>query len=86
MLKMIIINGMRVCSPIPLTADLAGLLDQLRLGTTGLTVPLVDDVVQVGIGGDFETATLVVTVASESIRARRADGGRTAGTHRRGLG
>lgn len=73
---MIIINGMRVCSPILLAADLAGLLDQLRLGTTGLTVPLVDDVVQVGIGGDFETATLVVTVTSESIRARRADGGR----------
>ncbi|MEV0671451.1 hypothetical protein [Mycobacterium sp. NPDC050441] len=58
------------------TADLDRMLDQLRPGTTCLTVPLVDDVVQVGIGGDFESTTVAVTVTATSVRVRRVDGRR----------
>lgn len=59
---MIIINGMD--------------LDRLRRGTTFLTVPLVDGVIQVGIGGDFPTTTLAVAVSASSVRVRRLDGRR----------
>lgn len=75
-MKMIIINGMRACSSSLPPSDLDRLLDQLRRGTTRLTVPLVDDVVQVGIGGDFETTAVAVTVTATSLRVRRVDGGR----------
>ncbi|CQD02801.1 hypothetical protein BN970_00267 [Mycolicibacterium conceptionense] len=57
---MIIINGME--------------LDRLCRGTTLLTVPLVDGAVQVGIGGDFPTTTLAVSVSASSVRVRRLDG------------
>ncbi|MCV7360044.1 hypothetical protein [Mycolicibacterium neworleansense] len=61
---------MRAClSSLP-AAD----LDRLCRGTTRLTVPLVDDVVQVGIGGDFATTTVAVTVKASSVRVRRLDG------------
>lgn len=69
---MIIINGMRTCLSSLAAAD----LDQLRRGTTCLSVPLVDDVVQVGIGGDFPTTTLAVRVTASSVRVRRLDGRR----------
>lgn len=75
-MKMIIINGMRACSSTLQTAGLDRLLDQLRPETTWLSVPLVDDVVQVGIGGDFETTTVAVSVTPTSVRVRRVDGGR----------
>jgi hypothetical protein len=73
---MIIINGMRACSSILQTADLDRLLDQLGQGTICLTVPLVDDVVQVGIGGDFETTTIAASVTGSSVRVRRLGGRR----------
>lgn len=69
---MIIINGMRACSSPLQPAD----LDRLRVGTICLTVPLVDDVVQVGIGGDFATTAVAVSVATSSVRVRRLDGRR----------
>lgn len=74
-MKMIIINGMRTCSPAVGTADLDRLVDQLGPGTLHLTVPLVDDAVQVGIGGDFATTILVVAVTASTVWVRRLDGG-----------
>lgn len=71
---MIIINGMRACSPALGTADLDRLVDQLGPGILRLTVPLVDGAVQVGIGGDFATTTLAVSVTASSVRVRRLDG------------
>lgn len=69
---MIIINGMSECSsPLPATD-----LDHLAPGTICLTVPLIDDVVQVGIGGDFPTTAVAVSVTASSIRVRRLDGRR----------
>ncbi len=67
---MIIINGMRECSSSLPAPD----LDRLRPGTICLTVPLVDDVVQVGIGGDFSTTAVAVSVTASSVRMRRLDG------------
>lgn len=75
-MKMIIINGMRAHSSPPTPSDLDRLLDQLRPGTIRLTVPLVADVIPVGIGGNFETTTIAVTVTSTSLRVRRVDGRR----------
>lgn len=69
-MKMIIINGMRESSsPLP-----ASDLDRLRPGTICLTVPVVDDVVQVGIGGDYPKAVVAVSVSATSVRVRRLDG------------
>ncbi|MGV0810523.1 hypothetical protein ABQF34_01035 [Mycolicibacterium boenickei] len=67
---------MRACSSPRQAADLDRLLDQLRPGATCLTVPLVDDVVQVGIGGDFPTTTVAVSVTAAAVRVRRLDGRR----------
>ncbi|OMC32365.1 hypothetical protein A5740_13155 [Mycobacterium sp. GA-1841] len=63
---------MRTCSS-PLASPE---LNRLRRGTTCLTVPLVDGVVQVGIGGDFATTTLAVLVTATAVRIRRLDGRR----------
>jgi hypothetical protein len=71
-MKMIIINGMRECSSSLPAPD----LDHLRPGTICLTVPLVDDVIQVGIGGDFPTTVVAVSVTASSVRVRRLDGRR----------
>ena len=71
-MKMIIINGMRKCSWSLQAPD----LDHLRPGTICLTVPLVDDVVQVGIGGDFPTTVVAISVTASSVRVRRLDGRR----------
>lgn len=71
---MIIINGMRACSSALRAADLDRLVDQLGPGTLCLTVPLVDDVVQVGIGGDFATTALAVSMTTTSVRVHRLDG------------
>lgn len=75
-MKMIIISGMRVCSSSLQTADLDRILDRLRPGAMCLHVPLVDDAVQVGVGGDFPTTTIAVTVTASSVRVRRVDGRR----------
>ena len=69
---MIIINGMRECSSYLQAPD----LDHLRPGTICLTVPLVDDVIQVGIGGDYPTTVVAVSVTASSVRVRRLDGRR----------
>ncbi|WP_280832138.1 hypothetical protein [Mycolicibacterium frederiksbergense] len=63
---------MAACSSTLETAD----LDRLRPGIVLLTVPLLDDIVQVGIGGDYPTTTVVVSVTRYSMRVRRADGRR----------
>ncbi|MED5816412.1 hypothetical protein VST63_28970 [Mycolicibacterium sp. 050232] len=63
---------MRACSS-PLRASD---LDRLRRGTTFLTVPIVGDVVQVGIGGEFTTTTVAVSVTATSVRVHRLDGKR----------
>ncbi|MBU9767319.1 hypothetical protein FR943_26235 [Mycobacterium sp. TNTM28] len=55
-------------------ADDLGRLHQRGRATIYLSVPLVDDIVQVGIGGDFPTTRLVVSVTASAVRVRRLDG------------
>ncbi len=71
---MIIINSMCACASALGGADLDRLVDQLGPGTLRLTVPVVDGAVQVGIGGNFATTILTVSVTASSVRVRRLDG------------
>ena len=43
-------------------------------GTIYLSVPLLDDVIQVGIGGNVATATIQVVKCPTSVAVRRTDG------------
>jgi hypothetical protein len=49
-------------------------LAEMHWGTIDLSVPLVDDVIQVGIGGDFATSVLRVTLDATAVTVRRLDG------------
>ncbi|WP_029114578.1 hypothetical protein [Mycobacterium sp. URHB0044] len=49
-------------------------LDEMYCGTVYLTVPIVDDIIQVGIGGDFATAVLRVSIDPSVVTVRRLDG------------
>lgn len=49
-------------------------LDELDCGTFHLSVPLVDDVIQIGIGGDTDVGTIEVTKTATALRVRRVDG------------
>lgn len=49
-------------------------LDEIDSGTIYLRVPLLDDVIQVGIGGDVATATIQVTKTPTTVTVRRTDG------------
>ncbi len=49
-------------------------LDEMFYGSVYLSVPLLDDTIQVGVGGDLATATIVVTRSSAALSVRRADG------------
>jgi hypothetical protein len=49
-------------------------LAELRCGTMYLSVPVVDDVIQVGIGGDFATTILRVSIDPMAVTVWRLDG------------
>ncbi len=49
-------------------------LAELHCGTLYLNVPVVDDVIQVGIGGDFATTVLRVSIDPTAVTIRRFDG------------
>jgi hypothetical protein len=49
-------------------------LDGMNSGTIYLSVPLLDGVIQVGIGGDVATATIQVSKTLTTVTIRRTDG------------
>jgi hypothetical protein len=49
-------------------------LVELHCGTLYLSVPVVNDVIQVGIGGDFATTILRVSIDPTAVTVRRLDG------------
>lgn len=49
-------------------------LVEMHCGTVYLSVPVVDDVIQIGIGGDFATAVLRVSIDPTAVTVRRLDG------------
>jgi hypothetical protein len=49
-------------------------LDQIASGTIHLSVPLVDDVIHVGLGGDYLTGTIQVSKSPTVVSVRRVDG------------
>ncbi|QNJ93564.1 hypothetical protein HZU40_04275 [Mycolicibacterium fluoranthenivorans] len=49
-------------------------LDEIRSGTMYLTVPLVDDMVQIGLGGQYRTGTLEVCKSRAALTVIRTDG------------
>ena len=49
-------------------------LDEMRCGTVRLTVPLIDDVIQIGLGGRFDTGTIEVVRRPNAVTVVRADG------------
>ena len=63
----------RRCTPACLAIKSAD-LDEIDSGTIYLSVPLLHDAIQVGIGGDVATATIQVVKSSASVTVRRTDG------------
>ncbi len=59
-----------------LDARAADAVDDLHPGIVRLSVPLVDDVVQVGTTGDRQTGTIEVTKTPSAMVVRRTDGRR----------
>ncbi len=49
-------------------------LDDLRPGAIRLTVPLVDDVIQIGLGGRYRTGAIDVVKNPGLLTVRRVDG------------
>lgn len=49
-------------------------LKELDVGAIRLTVPLLDDVIQVGIGGRYPTGVIEVCKTRDAVRVRRIDG------------
>jgi hypothetical protein len=49
-------------------------LDELRPGVIRLTVPLVDDVIQIGLGGRYRTSAVDVVKGPALLTLRRTDG------------
>ncbi|MGV9801133.1 hypothetical protein ACWDTP_24115 [Mycobacterium sp. NPDC003449] len=50
-------------------------LDDLATGTILLTVPVLDGAIQVGIGGEYPTGTIVVSKTVSTVRMRYLHGG-----------
>ena len=63
----------RRCTPACL-AIVSADLDEIHSGPIYLSVPLLDDVIQIGIGGDVSTATIQVVKSHTSLTVRRTDG------------
>lgn len=49
-------------------------LDEICSGAIRLTVPLVDDVIQIGLGGRYQTGVVEVFKTPDILIVRRADG------------
>ena len=49
-------------------------LDELCTGAIRLTVPLVDDMIQIGLGGRYRTGSVDVVKGPTLLTIRRADG------------
>ena len=49
-------------------------LDELCCGTIHLSVPLLDDVIQIGIGGNPDVGTIQVSKTAAALRVCRVDG------------
>ena len=49
-------------------------LDKIRSGTVYLSVPLLNDIIQVGAGGNLATATIQVSKTPTTATVRRTDG------------
>ncbi|MHA3024690.1 hypothetical protein ACXPWS_30975 [Mycobacterium sp. BMJ-28] len=49
-------------------------LDEIRSGAFSLTVPLVDDVIQIGLGGRYRTGTIEVCKSPSALLVSRTDG------------
>ena len=73
-MKMIIISDMPARSLTLPSADLDQLLAEVGAGTLLLTVPVLDDAIQVGIGGNYPTGTIAVTTTACGVRIRHLDG------------
>ena len=63
----------RRCAPASL-AIVSADLDEMDSGTIYLSVPLLDDVIQVGIGGNVATATIKVSKTPTTVTVLRTDG------------
>ena len=63
----------RRCAPACLAIESTD-LDEMQSGTIHLSVPLLNDVIQVGIGGDADTATIRVSKSATTFTVRRTDG------------
>lgn len=61
---------------IALPARLAGSISEMSTGTVLLSVPLLDDVIQVGADGPLATGTLEVAKTPSTMVVRRTDGRR----------
>jgi hypothetical protein len=49
-------------------------VDEIHSGTIRLTVPLVDDVIQIGLGGRYDVGTIDVLKRPAALLVRRTDG------------
>jgi len=49
-------------------------LDEMLCGTIHLSVPLLDDIIQVGIGGNVAMGTIQVSKTPATVTVRRTDG------------
>lgn len=49
-------------------------LDEIRSGVIRLSVPLVDDVIQIGLGGRYRTGVIEVSKTPDMLLVRRTDG------------
>lgn len=65
-------HGSHVLIGVP--ARVARSLSEMRTGTVLLSVPLVDDVIQVGTAGPSATGTIEVTKTPSTMVVRRTDG------------
>ena len=71
---MIVIKVRRaLLSPRGISAFAAADLDELCCGTVTLSVPLLNNVIQVGIGGNVDTGAIEVSSTAASVVVRRMD-------------
>jgi len=67
------IAGSHGCAPGPLPLAAAD-LDEIYSGTVYLSVPLLNDIIQVGAGGNLATGTIQVSKTPTTVAVRRTDG------------
>lgn len=60
--------------PCGLPAHLGSAVNEMSTGTLHLSVPLLNDIIQVGVAGKLLTSTIEVTKTRSTVMVRRADG------------